>query len=103
VGGYLDNYVSGKNKAWGMWLYLGEYSYNTTHHMSIGMSPFKYLYNYDPLTFVEIMLDIAGPLWIKSRYRKVNPFSNISKTICKKLKTNINYMPRDIEWNTLLR
>jgi hypothetical protein len=103
VGGYLHNYVSGKKKVWVKWLYLGEYCYNTTQHMSIGMSPFKDLYSYDPLTFVEIVLEIVGPLWIKSGYRKVKTFSKRSKTICKKLKTNINYMPTDIDWNTLLR
>ena len=39
--GYLRNYVSGKQKAWIKWLHLGEFCYNTTFHMSIGMSPFK--------------------------------------------------------------
>eukprot|EP00253_Pinus_taeda_P034192 PITA_34192 len=38
--GYLRNYVSGQQRAWLKWLHLGEYCYNTTHHMSIGMSPF---------------------------------------------------------------
>jgi hypothetical protein len=54
VEGYLKNYVAGKQKAWVRWLHLGEYCYNTTHHMSIGMTPFKALYSYDPLSFVEI-------------------------------------------------
>jgi hypothetical protein len=53
--GYLRNYVSGKQKAWVKWIYLGENCYNTTHHMFIGMSPFKALYNYDPFTFFEIV------------------------------------------------
>jgi hypothetical protein len=35
-------------------LHLGEYYYNTTHHVSIGMTPFRDLYNYDPISFVEI-------------------------------------------------
>jgi hypothetical protein len=69
VEGYLRNYVSGQQKAWVKWLYLGEYCYNTTHHMSIGMSPFKALYNYDPLTFVEIVFgDSRAPIakeWIQ--------------------------------------
>jgi hypothetical protein len=47
---------------------LGEYCYNTTHHLSIGMSPFKDLYSYDPLTFVEIVFgDSRAPMakeWI---------------------------------------
>ena len=35
--GYLCNYVSGQQRAWLKWLHPGEYCYNTTHHMSIGM------------------------------------------------------------------
>jgi hypothetical protein len=69
VEGYLQNYVTGQQKAWVKWLYLGEYCYNTTHHMSIGMSPFKALYSYDPLTFVEIVFgDSRAPIakeWIQ--------------------------------------
>jgi hypothetical protein len=37
--GYLRNYVSGQHKAWVKWLHLGEHCYNTTHHMSIIMTP----------------------------------------------------------------
>lgn len=69
VEGYLQNYVTGQQKAWVKWLYLGEYCYNTTHHMSIGMSPFKALYSYETLTFVEIMFrDSRAPMekeWIQ--------------------------------------
>jgi hypothetical protein len=69
VEGYLRNYVTGQQKAWVKWLYLGEYCYNTTYHMSIGMSPFKALYSYDPLTFVEIVFgDSRAPMakeWIQ--------------------------------------
>ena len=51
--GYLINYVSGKQKSWIKWLYLGEFCYNTTFYMSIGMSPFKELYGYDASTFID--------------------------------------------------
>ena len=44
---YLKNYVSWPQKSWIKWLHLGEFCYNTTFHMSIGMSPFKALYGYD--------------------------------------------------------
>jgi hypothetical protein len=68
VEGYLWNYVAGKQKAWVKWIYLGEYCYNTTHHLSIGMSPFKAMYNYDPHSFVEIVFgDSRAPMdkeWI---------------------------------------
>jgi hypothetical protein len=54
VEGYLRNYVAEKQKTWFRWLHLGEYCYNTTYHMSIGMTPFRELYSYDPLSFLEI-------------------------------------------------
>jgi hypothetical protein len=61
--------VTGKQKVWVKWLYLGEYCYITTDHMSIGMSPFKDLYSNDPLTFVEIVFgDNIAPMdkeWIQ--------------------------------------
>jgi hypothetical protein len=69
VEGYLRNYVTGQQKAWVKWLYLCEYCYNTTYCMSIGMSPFKALNSYDPLTFVEIVFgDSRVPMakeWIQ--------------------------------------
>jgi hypothetical protein len=69
VEGYLRNYVAGQQKAWARWLHLGEYCYNTTQHMSIGMSPFRALYSYDPLSFVEIAFgDSRAPMvqdWIE--------------------------------------
>jgi hypothetical protein len=69
VEGYLKNYVAGKQKAWVKWIHLGEYCYNTTYHMSIGMPPFRTLYSYDPLSFVEIVFgDSMVPMvqnWIQ--------------------------------------
>ena len=53
--GYLRNYVTGQQKAWLRWLHLGEYYYNTTFQMSIGMSPFYALYGYHALSFVDVM------------------------------------------------
>lgn len=57
IEGYLQNYISGQQRAWIRWLYLGEYCYNTSYHMSIGMSPFKALYGYDALSFVDLAFD----------------------------------------------
>ena len=53
--GYLRNYVSGQQNAWLRWLQVGEYWYNNTHHMSIGMSPFYALYGYHALYFADMM------------------------------------------------
>ena len=50
-------------------MHLGEYYYDTTHHVSIGMTPFRALYNYDPISFVEIAFgDSRAPMvqdWIQ--------------------------------------
>jgi hypothetical protein len=63
VEGYLINYVAGQQKVWVRWLQLEEYFYNTTQHRSIGMSPFRALYSYDPLSFVEIYFsDSRAPM-----------------------------------------
>ena len=53
--GYLRNYVSGQQRAWLKWLHLGEYCYNNTYHMSIGMSLFYALYGYHSLSFADVM------------------------------------------------
>ena len=53
----MRNYVSGKQKAWIKGLHLGDFCYNTTLHMSIGMSPFKSLYGYEASSFID---DIFG-------------------------------------------
>ena len=53
--GYLRNYVAGQLKAWLRWLHLEEYCYNTTHHVSIGMTPFRALYGYEELSFADVM------------------------------------------------
>ena len=55
IEGYLRNYVVGQQWAWITWVHLGEVCYNTTYHMSIGMSPFRALYGYDALTFVDLV------------------------------------------------
>jgi hypothetical protein len=58
-----------QQKAWVRWLHLGEYCYNTTYHMSIGMTPFRALYSYDPLSFVELSsVDSRAPVvqdWVQ--------------------------------------
>ena len=41
---YLHNYMIRNQHAWVKHLHLGEYYYNTTHHMYIGMPPFCALY-----------------------------------------------------------
>jgi hypothetical protein len=40
VEGYLRNYVIEQQRTRVRWLHLGEHCYNTTFHMSIGMTPF---------------------------------------------------------------
>jgi hypothetical protein len=55
VEGYLRNYVGGQQRTWVKWLHLGEHCYNTSFHMSIGMTPFRELYRYDAPTLVDLV------------------------------------------------
>lgn len=48
--------LRGQQTAWVKWIHLGEYCDNSTHHMSIGMTPFKALYGYEALSFVDLIL-----------------------------------------------
>ena len=35
-------------------MHIGDHFYNTTHHMSIRMHPFRALYDYDAQSFVDL-------------------------------------------------
>jgi hypothetical protein len=51
--------------------------------MSVGMSPFRALYNYDPLTFVEIVFgDIRAPM--------VQDWIQMSQDILRELKDHLH-------------
>lgn len=63
-------------------MHLGEYYYNTTYHMSIGMSPFRALYGYDASTFVDL---IFGDSWAP----KAKDWIKESQDIFKVLKDNL--------------
>jgi hypothetical protein len=82
VEGYLRHYVSRQQKAWIRWLHLGEYCYNTTHHMTIGMSPFRALYGYEAPSFAE--LAFGG-----SRAPKAKEWIQESQDILRVLKDNL--------------
>jgi Integrase core domain len=45
---YLRCMMGQQSKKWMRWLYLAKWWYNTNHHTSINMTPFKALYGYDP-------------------------------------------------------
>jgi hypothetical protein len=47
--------VGGQQRTWVRWLHLGENCYNTTFHMSIGMTPFRAFYGYDAPTLVDLV------------------------------------------------
>ena len=54
--------MSGQQKAWVRWIHLCEYCYNTTHHMSIQMTPFRALYGYNAPSFIDfLMSDVRVP------------------------------------------
>ena len=78
----MRNYVSGQQKSWIKWLHLGEFCYNTTFHMSIGMSPFKALYGYDESNFID-------HIFCDSRAPKAKDWIEESQEILKVLKDNL--------------
>jgi hypothetical protein len=82
VEGYLRNYVSGQQRAWVRWLHLGEHCYNTTFHMSIGMTPFRALHGYDAPTLID-------RVFRESRAPKTKDWIVESQEILKVLKENL--------------
>jgi hypothetical protein len=82
VEGYLSNYVGGQQRTWVKWLHLGEHCYNTTFHMSIGMTPFRALYGYDTPTLVDLVFG-------ESRAPKAKDWIIESQEILKLLKENL--------------
>ena len=50
---YLRAYVFNEPRNWERYLYLAEFSYNTSHHSTIDMTPFKALYGRDVKTIHE--------------------------------------------------
>ena len=83
--GYLQNYVTGQQKAWLRWLHLGEYCYNTTFHMSIGMSPFYALYGYHALSFANVIIGA-------SKAPRAKEWIQESQDILRALKENLRTM-----------
>ena len=82
IEGYLRNYVAGQQRTWIKWLHLGEYCYNTTHHMSIKMTPFKALYGYEALNFADLVFE-------DNRAPKEKDWVHDSEDILKVLKENL--------------
>lgn len=82
VEGYLRNYILGQQRAWVKWLHLGEYCYNTTYHMSIGMSLFRALYGYDAPSFMDLAFG-------ESTTPKAKDWIQESRDILRALKDNL--------------
>jgi hypothetical protein len=82
VEGYLRNYVGGQQRTWVKWLHLGEHCYNTTFHMSFGMTPFRALYRYDAPTLVDLVFG-------ERRAPKAKDWIIESQEILKLLKENL--------------
>lgn len=51
---YLRCFINGQPRTWARWLAWAEFSYNTSPHMSTGMSPFKAVYGRDPPPLVRV-------------------------------------------------
>jgi hypothetical protein len=102
--GYLRNYVSGQHKAWVKWLHLGEYCYNTTYHMSIGMSPFQDLYKIMTLSLLWRLYSaiVEHPCYrIGSKGTKI--YLESSRIIFTGHKINRKYRQTSTGWSVPLR
>lgn len=53
VEAYLRCFVNGYPKQWMKWLAWAEFWFNSSHNVSIGMSPFKALYGRDPPSIIK--------------------------------------------------
>jgi hypothetical protein len=53
---YLRCCVHDNPKKWKCWLPLAEFWYNSSYHLSLGCTPFKVLYGYDPQVISAPML-----------------------------------------------
>ncbi|KAJ7514184.1 hypothetical protein O6H91_23G032200 [Diphasiastrum complanatum] len=53
---YLRHFVCDQQTKWIDWLHLAEFSYNSTPHMSIGMTSFYALYGCEPTTPIDMEL-----------------------------------------------
>jgi hypothetical protein len=68
---YLRCAVQDNPKEWSKWLPLAEFWYNSTHHTSLGCTPFKAVYGKDPhmgdfaVTDKAAHLELQG--WLKER------------------------------------
>ncbi|XP_059078049.1 uncharacterized protein LOC131876625 [Cryptomeria japonica] len=70
VEAYLQNYISRQQKAWVRWLLLCEYCYNSTHHMTIQMTPFRALYGYDAPIFLDLLMSDCRVPSVDACYRR---------------------------------
>ena len=95
VEGYLRNYVAGQHRTWIKWLHLGEYCYNTTYHMSIKMTPFKALYGYEALSFVNLAFEDSRAPKAKYWVQDSQDILKVPRRTYRQHRINRNYTQTD--------
>jgi hypothetical protein len=61
---YLRCSVHASPSKWKAWLPLAEYWYNTTYHTSLGCSPFKVVYGYEPFVAAAPAVHISSDVQV---------------------------------------
>lgn len=103
---YLRCSVQESPKAWKSWLPLAEIWYNITYHNSIGCSPFKALYGYDPNLGTSIDIPAVTPtsvtdmiehreLHFQMLKEKLEQAQNTMKLFADKKRTSVEYSVGD--------
>jgi hypothetical protein len=79
-----------------------EHFYNTTHHISIEMSPFRELYGYDAPYFVDFVFGESQVPKSKDWLQEIQDFLRVPKENIRPLRINKRCMHIDTGYNTTL-
>ena len=80
---YLCCFVMDKQNKWFQWLHLDEWWYNYTYHTSTKITPFQYLYRYEPPKWKDLITN-------QTKDASINDHLEENQKVVQMLKENIN-------------